>query len=64
MALTIEEKNICPALLATLSGMIRQPGAAPHAPRPLLASAAATPAHAVPCPGDAELSSGLLSPLP
>jgi hypothetical protein len=61
MAFTIDEKYIDPALLATLSGMMAQPGAAPQAPRPLLALAAAAPAQQVPWPGAAELSSGLLS---
>ena len=61
IAFATDEKNMLPALLATLSGMIEQPPAIPAVPRKLLSMAAATPAQAVPCPAAAELSSGLES---
>ena len=61
MAFTMAEKYMEPALLATFTGMIEQPPAAPATPTPLPAIAAATPAQAVPCPGLPLLSMGLLS---
>ena len=44
-----------------MTGMMLHPPAIPETPSALFAIAAATPAQAVPCPGEAELSSGLVS---
>ncbi len=54
-------KYISPSESATFKGITLQPPAIPVMPKELFALAAAIPEQAVPCPGSALLSIGLLS---